>query len=115
MIAGLGQDPLEQKNLKVSQLDHGWGITRPPDPHGGHQMISQVEHVARALYAAETDDDSWDDAPESVEEAFRQSGCDALMLNILLQQQGMAEPPGSMPDHGLPAAQYPSVTFAVRN
>jgi hypothetical protein len=57
-------------------------------------MISQVEHVARAFYDAETDGQSWADAPDRVKEEFRQYACQAI---VLLEQYDLAETGGSMP------------------
>lgn len=57
-------------------------------------MISQVEHVARAFYNAETDGQSWADAPESLKEEFRQYACQAIVLH---EQHDLAETGGSMP------------------
>ena len=60
-------------------------------------MISQLEHIAHALYDAENDGPSWNDAPEAVKEAYRRSGYDALLMNAVLQQEGMIEPHGPLP------------------
>ncbi len=57
-------------------------------------MISQVEHVARAFYDAETDGQSWADAPEKLKEEFRLYARQAITLH---EQRDLAEAGGSMP------------------
>ena len=57
-------------------------------------MISQVEHVARAFYDAETNGHSWADAPERLKEEFRQYAHQAIVLH---EQHELAETGGSMP------------------
>ncbi len=56
-------------------------------------MISQVEHVARAFYDAETDGQSWADAPEKLQEEFRLYARQAITLH---EQHSLAEAGGSM-------------------
>ncbi len=57
-------------------------------------MISQVEHVARAFYDAETDGQSWADAPEKLKEEFRLYARQAITLH---EQCSLAGAGGSMP------------------
>ncbi len=57
-------------------------------------MISQVEHVARAFYDAETDGQSWADAPEKLKEEFRLYARQAITLH---EQGSLAKAGGSMP------------------
>jgi len=57
-------------------------------------MISQVEHVARAFYDAETDGQSWADASEKLKEEFRLYAHQAIALH---EQRSLLEAGGSMP------------------
>ena len=58
-------------------------------------MISQVEHVARAFYDAENDEQSWDNASELTKEEFRLYARDAIAICQQLQQQRLNEAAGS--------------------
>jgi hypothetical protein len=57
----------------------------------GHKMITQVEHVARAFYDAESDGQSWDKALEAVKDGFRLYAREAITLHQQLQQQKLAK------------------------
>jgi hypothetical protein len=56
-------------------------------------MISQVEHVARAFYDAESDGQSWADASEKLKEEFRFYAHQAIALH---EQRRLLEADGSM-------------------
>jgi hypothetical protein len=58
-------------------------------------MISQVEHVARAFYDAESDGQSWDKAPETVKDEFRLYAREAITLHQQLQEQKLAKIDGA--------------------
>lgn len=60
-------------------------------------MISQVEYVARAFYDAENDEQSWDNAPDTVKDEFRLYARDAIALHEQLQQKRPAEAVGTAP------------------
>jgi hypothetical protein len=58
-------------------------------------MISQVEHVARAFYDAESDGQSWDKAPEPVKDEFLLYAREAITLHQQLQEQKLAKIDGA--------------------
>lgn len=61
--------------LRVSE-----DINKQAETKVGHQMTSEIEHVARAFYDAHEDAQSWDHEPEIIREEYRSFAREAVRL-----------------------------------
>ncbi|WP_370437153.1 hypothetical protein [Microvirga sp. TS319] len=43
-------------------------------------LDQQIEHVARAFFSVENDEQTWDRAPEDIKEGFRSLATDAIVM-----------------------------------
>ena len=50
----------------------------------------QIEHVARAFYGVDNDEQSWDLAPEDLKQDFRRFAADAIAMAALRERSPAA-------------------------
>ncbi|WP_445500237.1 hypothetical protein [Microvirga sp. G4-2] len=53
-------------------------------------LDQQIEHVARAFYGVENDEQTWDRAPEDLKEEFRSLALDAIAMVSGCREGSMA-------------------------
>ena len=53
-------------------------------------LDQQIEHVARAFYGVENDEQTWDRAPEDLKKEFRSLAIDAIAMVSSCREDRMA-------------------------